>query len=276
MRTDTMFAGSIPTIYDRYLGPLIFEPYAVDLARHVAATMPSAVLETAAGTGILTRALVRTLPGSVRIVATDLNQPMLDFAAAKTEASRLEWRQADACRLPFADGHFDTVACQFGAMFFPDKIIAYREALRVLGRRGRFFFSVWLGMRDNELAEIVTAAVAGLFPDDPPNFLARAPHGYDDPEGIRNALYAAGFGQVTVTTVEHRSRAASPRDVAIGYCQGTPLRNEIEARGAHRLAEATEVVAAAVARRSGNGPIDAKMAAYVIEAARDDRPKPRD
>lgn len=268
MQTDTMFAGSIPAIYDRYLGPLIFESYAVDLARRVAATRPPAVLETAAGTGILTRALVRTLPGSVRIVATDLNQPMLDFAAAKTAASRVEWRQADACRLPFADGHFDAVACQFGAMFFPDKILAYREAQRVLGRDGRFFFSVWLGTRDNELAEIVTSAVAALFPGDPPNFLARAPHGYDDPEGIRNALYAAGFAQVSVTTAEHRSRAASPRDVAIAYCQGTPLRNEIEARAADRLAEATEAATTAVAGRFGNGPIDAKMAAYVIEAAR--------
>ncbi len=278
MHTDTVFAGSIPAVYDRYLGPLIFAPYATDLARRGAAMTPRAVLETACGTGIVTRALVGALPSDVRIVATDLNQSMLDFAAARTEAARtepaktnaarVEWRQADALRLPFPDDSFDAVLCQFGAMFFPDKVSAYREALRVLKPGGRFLFNVWLGIAENELADVVTEAVAALFPDDPPRFLARTPHGHHDADLIRGELQAAGFGRVTVETVERRSRAPSHRDPAIGYCQGTPLRNEIEARAADRLTEATEAAAAAVAARFGTGPIDAKMAAYVIEAAR--------
>jgi ubiquinone/menaquinone biosynthesis C-methylase UbiE len=265
--TDRTFAGSIPALYDRYLGPLIFEPYADDLAQRVAATAPSAVLETAAGTGIVTRALVRVLPSEVRIIASDLNRPMLVFAAGQIDDSQVEWREANALHLPFADASFDAVVCQFGAMFFADKVSAYREARRLLKPAGRFLFNVWLAIEDNELADIVTRAVAALFPEDPPNFLARTPHGYHDHEAIRNELLAAGFNRITIEKVERRSRAPSPREPAIGYCQGTPLRNEIEMRAVNRLAEATEAAATAVAARFGNGPIDAKVAAYVIEAA---------
>ncbi len=130
--TDKLFAGSIPEIYDRFLVPLIFEPYAVDLAGRVAALAPNDVLETAAGTGVLTRALSQQLPASAHIVATDLNQPMLDQAARRQQAGTVEWKQADALALPFADRSFDVVACQFGVMFFPDKVKGYKEARRVL------------------------------------------------------------------------------------------------------------------------------------------------
>ena len=143
MQTDRIFAGSIPALYDRYLGPLIFEPYAAELAGRVASGTASRILETAAGTGILTRVLARLLPDTTEIVATDLNQPMLDFAAAQPGTARVTWRRADALALPFPDQSFDVVACQFGAMFFPDKIAAYREALRVVGRGGYLIFSVW-------------------------------------------------------------------------------------------------------------------------------------
>jgi ubiquinone/menaquinone biosynthesis C-methylase UbiE len=267
MQTDAVFGASIPLIYDRFLGPLIFESYAADLARR-AAVGSRAVLETAAGTGVLTRALIGALPSGVRVAATDLNQPMLDLAATRVAGARVEWRQADALRLPFADASFDTVLCQFGVMFFPDRVAGYREALRVLTPGGRFLFNVWRDIRDNELADTVTRAVAALFPGDPPNFLARTPHGHDDPALIRRELHAAGFAQVTIETIEHRSRAPSPREPAIAYCQGTPLRSEIEARAPERLAEATEAAAAAIAARFGNGPIDAKIAAHVIEAAK--------
>src|SRR5258707_5944638 len=124
-KTDTVFQGSIPAIYDRYLGPLIFAPYAADLARRLTDMREGAVLETAAGTGIVTRALALALPGGVGITATDLNQPMVDFAATQGDAGRVTWRQADALKLPFADATFDTVVCQFGAMIFPDKHAAY-------------------------------------------------------------------------------------------------------------------------------------------------------
>src|ERR1700726_4002237 len=192
--TDKVFAGSIPELYDRFLVPLIFEYYARDLAARVAQANPTHVLETAAGTGALTREMATSLPAHAAVTATDLNQPMLDHAAAGLRHDgRFAWRQADALALPFADQTFDVVACQFGVMFFPDKIRGYREARRVLTPGGHFFFNVWDRISENEFAHVVTEALAALFPKDPPRFLARTPHGYHDGERIREELTAAGF-----------------------------------------------------------------------------------
>lgn len=265
--TDKLFAGSIPEIYDRFLVPLIFEPYAIDLAGRVSALAPRDVLETAAGTGVLTRALASRLAPTTRIVATDLNQPMLDHAARRQRSGAVEWQQADALALPFGDRTFDVVACQFGAMFFPDKVQGYREARRVLRPRGRFLFNVWDRIADNEFADAVTGALAGLFPDDPPRFLARTPHGHHDVDRIRHDLKAAGFAEVAVDALDARSRAPSARDVAVAYCQGTPLRSEIEARDPARLEEATDRAADAVAARFGSGAVDGRLRAIVVAAA---------
>lgn len=266
--TDKIFSGSIPEIYDRLLVPLIFEPYARDLAERAAQAAPRDVLETAAGTGVLTRALDARLPAHTRIVATDLNQPMLDQAAAKQSYRQgITWRQADALALPFGDQEFDVVACQFGAMFFPDKVKGYKEARRVLKPGGRFLFNVWDRIGENEFADVVTDALFALFPRDPPLFLARTPHGYHDRDRIHDELMAAGFADVSIDTVDHRSRAESPRVPAIAFCQGTPLRSEIEARDATLLEEATRVAAAALARQFGDGAIDGRIRAHVVMAA---------
>lgn len=265
---DSKFSGSIPVLYDRYLGPLIFEPYAADLAERLADLKEGTLLEVAAGTGIVTRTLARRLPESASIVATDLNQPMLDFAAARVAAPRVTWRQANALSLPFPDETFDVVVCQFGVMFFPDKPAAYREALRVLRPGGRLVFSSWDRIEENEVTHAVSEGVAGLFPDNPPRFMARTPHGYYDTNRIRSEVRLAGFSNVKLETVQRRSRAVSHRDPAIGFCQGSPLRNEIEERDASRLAEATDAAAEAVKARFGAGPIDGKIQAHVITAVR--------
>jgi SAM-dependent methyltransferase len=193
---------------------------------------------------------------------------MLDFAAKQEGVSRVSWRQADALRLPFDDGIFDVVVCQFGAMFFPDRVAAYAEARRVLKPTGKFIFSVWDRIEQNEFAAVVTESVATLFPEDPPQFLARTPHGYHGVAQVRADIEAAGFVGVEIETIERRSRAPSPREPAIGYCRGTPLRNEIEARGANRLDEATDVATAALAERFGTGTVDGKIQAHVFVALR--------
>jgi ubiquinone/menaquinone biosynthesis C-methylase UbiE len=265
--TDKAFEGSIPALYDRYLGPVLFEPYAADMAERVARLSPARILETAAGTGRVTRAIARALP-NLPIVATDLNQPMLDHAAANIAAPNVTWRQADAQTLPFEDGGFDAVVCQFGVMFFPDKAKAYGEARRVLKPGGRFIFSVWDCIEANEVAGLTAQAVADLFPRDPPGFLARTPHGYYDHAAIQSALERAGFARVELETLPKRCRAASPRDPAIGFCQGSPLRTEIEARDKGLLEKATDAAAQAIARRLGPGPIDGRMQAHVITATR--------
>jgi len=264
-KADSIFAGSIPALYDCHLGPLIFEPYALDLARRLAG-LTGHLLETAAGTGILTRVLVHTLHPGVAITATDLNQPMLDYAARRLNAGQVTWRQADALHLPFEQSSFDAVICQCGVMFFPDKKAGFAEAHRVLRPGGRFLFNVWDRLEENEIPAVVREAVAAFFPDQPPDFMVRTPHGYHDKARIRRELVESGFNHVEIETVALRSRAPSPADPAIGFCKGSPLRHEIEARDASRLDDVTDFVTRAIAKRFGHGPIDGKLQAHVITA----------
>jgi ubiquinone/menaquinone biosynthesis C-methylase UbiE len=265
--TDTNFAGSIPAIYERCLGPFIFEPYAQDLASRVQKLAPKRALETAAGTGIVTRALAAALPSSSEIIATDLNQAMLDMAATKVTAQNVTWKQADAQTLPFAARSFDVVVCQFGAMFFPDKERAYREARRVLRDGGAFLFAVWDRIEANEIPHLIAETVKAAFPEDPPRFLERTPHGYHDVNRIRDEVRAAGFTRVEIETVDKISRAPSAREPAIGFCQGTPLRSEIEARDRSRLEQITEQAAEAVAARYSRGEVAGEISAHVITAS---------
>jgi len=214
---------------------------------------------------VVTRALATVTKEGASIVATDLNQDMLDEAAGIVTARRVQWQQADAMALPFPDDEFDAVVCQFGVMFFPDKPRAFSEARRVLKSGGVFMFNVWDRISENEFADTVTAALAAVFPKDPPRFLSRTPHGYYDRSTIERDLATGGFTRsAQIATVAARSRAESPRVPAVAYCQGTPLRSEIEARGTSRLREATDNASAAVAQRFGTHTVDGKMQAHVV------------
>ena len=262
---NKVFSGAIPALYEAYMVPLIFEPYALDLARRALAFAPADVLEIAAGTGVVTRQLALLLPSAVTIVASDLNQAMLDQAAAVGTPRPVHWQQADAQQLPFADQSFDLVVCQFGAMFFPDKGRAFAEVRRVLRPGGVFIFNVWDPLADNEFADTVSAALAARFPDHPPRFMATLPHGYFDRRLIEQDLQAGGFAAAPeVITLTERSRAASARDVALALCQGTPVRNEIEARDPQGLAAATEAAAAALSQRYGDGAVEGKIQAQIF------------
>ncbi|HEY3521722.1 MAG TPA: class I SAM-dependent methyltransferase [Rhodanobacteraceae bacterium] len=242
---------------------MIFEPYAADLKARLGSMNTPRILEVAAGTGVVTRALA-TL-ADAEIIATDLNQAMLDQAAATGTARPVQWRQADALALPFGDGEFDAVVCQFGAMFFPDKPRAYSEARRVLKPGGVFLFNAWDRISENEFADVITAALATMFPEDPPRFLVRTPHVYHDRATIMRDLAAGGFTRSPdIVTVPARSRAGSASVPALAYCQGTPLRNEIEIRGGSRLEEATAVAAAAIAQKFGAHAVDGKIQAHVV------------
>lgn len=266
---DKVFAGSVPELYDTYLVPLIFEAYANDIAERAAALAPKSVLETAAGSGVVTRALASRLASDASYIVTDLNQPMLDHAANKQGLdNRITWRQADALDLPFDDALFDAVVCQFGVMFFPDRVAGYAEARRVLNPGGSFLFNVWDHIEANEFAHVVTEAAASTFPNDPPRFLVRTPHGYHDVDLIRDELGKAGFSQVSVTTLEETSSAPSPRHPAVAYCQGTPLRNEIESRDASLLDFVTDRATEAIAARFGNGAVAGKIRGHIVAAAR--------
>ncbi|WP_460450808.1 class I SAM-dependent methyltransferase [Alsobacter sp. SYSU BS001988] len=267
-QTDRNFSGSIAEVYDRLMVPLIFEPYAEDLARRVAALSPGAVLETAAGSGAVTRALAPKLGPDARYVVTDLNKPMLDRAQRRQEGDgRLTWIEANALSLPFEDASFDVVLCQFGAMFFGDRVAGYREARRLLKPGGRFIFNVWDRIEENDFALVVQDALGELYPDDPPRFMARTPHGYHDVDLIRRDVEAAGFSAVEITTLAQEGPADAPFTVATAFCQGTPLRGEIEARDPQGLDRATRAAAAALEKRFGSGPLSGPLKAHVIEAA---------
>jgi ubiquinone/menaquinone biosynthesis C-methylase UbiE len=262
---DNVFHGDVAALYEQYLVPLIFEPYASDIASRLASRPIARVLEIAAGTGVVTRALAAILPEHVSILATDLNQAMLDQASSIGIRRPVEWRQADAMQLPFDDETFDAVVCQFGVMFFPDRPHAFSEARRVLRPGGVFLFNAWDRITENDFADVVTTSLESIFPNDPPRFLARTPHGYHDHSTIERDLARSGFQSARhIVTVAKRSKASSPRIPAIAYCQGTPLRNEIEARDASRLGEATDIAAEAVARRFGRGAVDGKIQAHIV------------
>ena len=266
--TDTKFTGSIPELYERHLVPLLFEPYAEDLARRLSYLKRGTLLEVAAGTGVVTRALRTTLPADVRIVPTDLNEGMLKVAASRFSDSTVTFQRADAQKLPFADSFADAIVCQFGMMFVPDKVAAQREAARVLVPGGLFVFNVWDQLANNEVSLIVTRAVQALYPQDPPRFFERTPFGYFDPAAIQAELRAAGFQRIEIDTVALVSQAVSAEHVAIGLCQGTPLRGEIESRNPQGLAAATAAAVSALQARFGTGPFENRMSALVVTAHR--------
>ena len=265
MSTDHAFAGSIPAIYDGNLGPLLFEPYADDLVVRLAALSPATILETAAGTGIVTAAIAKRLPDA-RVTVTDLNPAMLEIAKAKVAGDRLTFDAADATSLPFRDGEFDAVVCQFGVMFFPDRVAGYREARRVLAPGGTFLFNVWCDLAHNPVAEAVHEAVSSQFPDNPPGFLARTPYGHGSADEIERDLEEAGFANYSIERVEFASRAPSPDWPAEGFVKGSPLRLEVEERAPDRLDGVCDAAKQAVAARFGDSRIESTMAALVVTA----------
>jgi SAM-dependent methyltransferase len=265
---DTTFSGSVPQIYTRYMGPIFFEPFAEDMARRIAATPGRDILETACGTGIVTRALCRALPDETFITATDLNQPMIDYAKATSGGKRVDWRQADAQNLPFEDATFDVAVTAFGVMFFPDKVGAFREVLRVLRPGGQWIFNVWNRLETVDLQFIAHTAVAALYPNDPPGFFRRTPCGYHEVTAIRADLTQAGFVDVEIETLDLVSRASSPRDAAIGLIRGTPISSEIAARDPMGLDAAVDAATRAIEARYGDARVEARMQAHVATARR--------
>jgi SAM-dependent methyltransferase len=265
-QNDSAFTGNLPRLYDTQLGDLMFAPYAADMAARLKDMAAGKVLETAAGTGIVTQALARVLPPPVEIVATDLNQPMLDYAAGKTGMSRVRFQRADALALPFPDQCFDVVICQFGIMFFPDRVAGMREAHRVLKPTGRFLFSVWGPLADTPVMAVTVAALAKRYPSHPNWFLERTPCGYCDHAQIQADLLAAGFPAARIETLALTGHSSGPRAPAVGFCQGSPMMAEITAIDPDGLEAATIAVEAAHRDKYGPGPFEADLSALVVEA----------
>ncbi|MBY5357495.1 methyltransferase domain-containing protein [Rhizobium leguminosarum] len=256
------FEEGVAEFYDSLLVPILFEPYASEMAIVAERLKPGSVLEVAAGTGALTRALRATLDHETELVATDLSQAMIDVGAPSLTLSRTHWMHADAQNLPFAPSMFDLVVCQFGVMFFPDKLKAYSEAARVLRSGGRFLFSTWDSLSANDFARSVDECLANLFPFDPPDFLRRLPYSYFDIPLIKAQVSSAGFDAVSCDRIELTSVAAA-HDIAVAFCQGTPLREEIERRAPARISEVVDAVTEQLESRHGVRPCGG-MSAFVV------------
>lgn len=225
------FIGSIPEHYDRRLGPVIFADYAADIARRAAACSPARVLETAAGTGIVTRQLRNRLPASAHLVATDLSPPMLEVARTKIRpGEQAEFQLADATALPFQNGSFDSVVCQFGVMFFPEKDKTYCEVHRVLAPGGRYLFNVWDSPRHNPFGRIAHDVVGSFFPDDPPQFYS-VPFSYHQLDPIKESLIDAGFTDITIAVIRQEKEVTNTTLFAQGLVYGNPAIDQIRARG---------------------------------------------
>jgi SAM-dependent methyltransferase len=259
------FTGSIPEYYDRCLGPAWFDAFAADLVQRLAAKPAGDVLEVACGTGLVTRRLRERLDPSVRLTATDLSKPMLDYARVKVgERQGIEWREADAARLPFGDGEFGAVVCAFGVMFVPDRQAAFSEARRVLKEGGTFLFNVWDRLEENPHAAVGAEVVEGLFPGDE-EMRFRIPYEMHDPALLRALLAAARFQVVGIETKRIQVDGVSARTVATGQILGTPRSLLIEKRGV-LLDQVVEKVAAALAKVGGADPYRAPAQAVVVEA----------
>ncbi|KAA9156368.1 class I SAM-dependent methyltransferase [Amycolatopsis acidicola] len=250
----------MPEAYDHRLAAAVFRPFAVDLAERATRLRPRRVLEIAAGTGVLTRELAP----HATVVATDLSDAMVEYGARQVPGA--QWRQADARRLPFADGQFDLVACQFGVMFLPGKPAAYAEMRRVLAPGGHLLFNTWGEVGEHGFARPLANALADVFPENPPQFVTAIPHGYHDPGAVRADLRAGGLGAVSAETVTLEGRADSAAAIATGFCTGTPLRAEIEARA--EPAESVAAVAEHMTAELGEGPVTARMTAHVFQVSR--------
>ena len=262
---NARFEGSIPELYDRHLGPVIFEPYAADLARRMSADGAGPVLEIACGTGILTARLHARLSPAVHLVATDLNEAMIDHARSRLKGvERIEWRSADAAALPFANAAFAAAACQFGLMFVPDKAAAFREAQRVLVDGGLFAFNVWDSLAHNPFGRIAHETIGSFFRTDPPNFY-QVPFGFHDTEVLRHLLQANGFVDISLDRVALETRSPSAHSFAMGLVKGNPVRIAIEERGID-LDTIVDAVAAALVRFGGDNPFRAPMQAVVVTA----------
>lgn len=260
------FAGDIPANYDSGLGPHLFVDYAADLARRATAAKPGRVLELAAGTGIVTRMLRDALPDSTHLVASDLNPPMLEMARQKFSADeKVEFQPADATALPFADGAFDTLVCQFGVMFFPDKDKSYREAYRVLASGGRYHFNVWDSFEFNPFARIAHETIARFYEHGAPTFYT-VPFGYHRIDAIKASLVGAGFEDISVHVLKINKEIPKAQRLAEGLVLGNPVIEEIRMRGAFDPASVVAAMTAALHSAFGQDPGCMSLQAIVFGA----------
>lgn len=253
-----------PQYYDECIGPVWFDPFAADLVQRLQQRPPGDVLEIACGTGLVTRRLRERLDPSLQLTATDLSKVMLDYARAKLDGRKgIEWREADALKLPFEDGKFGAVVCGFGIMFMPDRQAALKEARRVLKAGGILLFNVWDGIENNPHALANADVLEAMFPDDP-EMKFRTPYEMSDPALLRKLLAGASFRETRIESKRIPIEGADPRAIATGQIRGTPRSALIEKKGVP-LDLVIDKVTSALAKAGGD-PYRGHAQAVIVEA----------
>jgi ubiquinone/menaquinone biosynthesis C-methylase UbiE len=267
MPSESAFSNALADNYDQYLGPLLFEPYAEDLANRIHSKGYKKVLELACGTGRLTRHLIGVLPPEAKLIATDRNAEMIKLASKLVAEEKIEWQIADAQQLAFPDGTFDLVVCQFGFMFMPDKMNAFSEVHRVLKNGGCLLFNTWDKIENNGAIYLGNQIICSYFPENPPSYY-RVPFSLSQPDMLDTSLKATGFKTIQVTSVEKEGMSPSAKDAAIGIVQGNPIQAKIIEKDPALVNVILGAVEQKLAEVYGNRPMRSPLKAWVVEAFR--------
>jgi ubiquinone/menaquinone biosynthesis C-methylase UbiE len=267
LQTPVAFSGSIPAYYDSYLGPMFFEPFALEMANRISPLTPSHILELASGTGRLTKFLPAVAAPPASIIASDINPSMVRFGSEKAKHKDIHWMEIDAVKLPFKDASFDCVVAQFGVMFYSDKINAFKEALRVLKPGGTFIFNCWDDISHNPMARLTNDALQHFFPIDTPAFY-QIPFSYYDETSIREDLASAGFKNCSIDLIKKNGYSSSPSHAVQGLLKGTPVITAIEERDADLLPPLMEYLEKEITAMFGKSAFRVPLQARVVSAVK--------
>ena len=266
MEKTAAFAGSVPANYERYLGPFLFEPYALDLVSRLQDKKYPDILEIACGTGRVTAHLARSVKHDT-IIATDLNPDMIKVAKDIVQNDSIKWMPADAMQLPFDDDSFDLVVMQFGIMFFPDKEKGLKEAYRVLRTGGKIIYSTWNKVETVKAIHEGRVVIESYFGDDPPKFYSVPFSMYDDRE-LTTITRRAGFKSITTTLVKKEGVSPSSSDLAKGIVEGNPVYMAILEKDASLVNIIKDHVQKVLTEKFGAKDLRSPLEAWVVEGVK--------
>lgn len=257
------YVDEVVISYDRDLGPVLFDHYGLDSARRIAEQSPRNVLEIAAGTGIVTRHLRNLLSKDACLTAIDISDSMMDVARTKfLPGEQVMFQNADATALPFDDETFDAVVCQFGIMFF-DQHMAFREAYRMLKRKGRYLFRVWDSERYNPFASLSFEVLKQFFPSDTPRFLFD-PVSCHQIDPLKEQLISVGFDPIVISVHRHEYDVVDVSAFARALVF-SPVLFEIRDRGGVDPDEIVTALTSAFKKEFGSNPMRYPMQAILFE-----------
>jgi ubiquinone/menaquinone biosynthesis C-methylase UbiE len=263
--SSTNFSGDTATYYDQFLGPLFFEPYAIEVAKRIDPAPVSIALEIAAGTGRVTRHIRERISASAKLIASDISEEMLGEAKKKLSHLDIEWQHIDAQQLPFSDNSIDLVVCCFGYMFVPDKPKAFAEVYRVLRPGGLFLFTTWDSLEHNA-ASYTSRTIAKQYLEEPLPESYNLATSMSDEAVIRPFLQDAGFSKITIEKVKHFSVSPTAKEAAYGLVQAGLIYEEIKKRNPEWIDEIKIKVEKELTEKYGAAPMVAPMSAVISQA----------